>query len=200
MKKKSILTCLIALTMSLGASAQKFSLGVNVFDLANFGTPNLEAGLAVSRNFSIHAGARYNKWTFGAKSDDPIQNRKRTAWLGCRYWPWNTYSGLWFQFKAQYNEINSNILTKKYTDPETLDIYRRKIEGEAIGGGLGVGYDVMLSKHWNLEVGASVWAGSWLRYNTYAKNVGGRILPGECYTNKFFVLPDDVHVTFIYVF
>lgn len=42
------------------SQAQSFSVSTNIADWANFGTVNLEAGMSVSRHFSIVAGGHYN--------------------------------------------------------------------------------------------------------------------------------------------
>lgn len=178
---------------------QRVSLGINVFEIANFGTPNLEIGVRLSQRMSVHAGGRYNNWGYGPE-DAGIQNRKRTAWVGVRYWPWYVNSGWFFQLKGQYNEINSNIFTQKFLDPFTGAVNRKKVEGDAFGGGLAFGYDVMLGRHINLEFGLGAWCGVWTNLSTYSRRVGGYRLEDECYQNKFFVLPDDIMITFKYIF
>lgn len=192
--------CVVASAQNVeGKSAGKVSLGMNVFEIANFGTPNLEVGVTLTQRMSFNAGCRYANWGYGPK-DAGIQNRKRTAWIGCRFWPWYVNSGWFFQVKGQYNEINSNIFTEKFWDPFTERTNRKKVEGDAFGGGLGFGYDVMLSKHWNIEFGLGAWCGIWTDLYTYSRRIGGYKMVDECWNNKFFVLPDDVMITFRYIF
>lgn len=205
-KMKRFVTILI-LVVTAGAyianaqtqKPQKFSVGINAFEALNFGTPNIEVGYTLTQRMSIHAGGRYNNWGYGPE-DAGIQNRKRTAWLGVRYWPWYVNSGWFIQVKGQYNEINSNIFTQKFFDPFTNRTNRKKMEGDAFGGGIAAGYDVMLSKHWNIEFGLGVWCGVWTNLSTYSRRIGGYKIENECWQNKFFVLPDDVLITFKYIF
>ncbi|MBO6247693.1 MAG: DUF3575 domain-containing protein, partial [Bacteroidales bacterium] len=106
----------VAMALSSGgaASAQSWSLGTNVAGWANLGTVNAEAGVALARRASLHAGVRYNPWTFrkgnpGDRFTDPagdserqFENRKRAFSLSVRYWPWYVYSGWWVYGRAQY--------------------------------------------------------------------------------------------------
>ena len=46
------------------SSAQDVSLSTNFLEWANFGTVNLEAGISVHKNISLHLGAKYNPWEF----------------------------------------------------------------------------------------------------------------------------------------
>lgn len=177
--------------------AQQVSISTNLIEWLNLGTINGEFGVSVSRHFSIHASARYNPWTFRkgdvqARYEDPVgdsekqfQNRKQAYGLSVRWWPWYIYSGWWWSVKGQYMEYNRG----------GIFIHTAE-EGDSIGGGVAVGYTHMLHKHWNIEFGAGVWAGS-SKYTKYrCTNCGTKMEEGT----KFFVLPDDVFVSIIYVF
>lgn len=192
-------SCAVASAQNNDSSQGKVSLGINVFEVVNFGTPNLELGVRLTQRMSVHAGGRYNDWGFGPE-DAGIQNRKRTAWLGVRFWPWYVNSGWFFQVKGQYNEVNSNIFTPKFWDPFTEMTNRKKVEGDAFGGGVAFGYAVMLGKQWNVEFGLGAWCGVWTNLSTYSRRVGGYRIEEECWNNKFFVLPDDILITFKYIF
>lgn len=196
-KKILIAVAILAAGASLPARAQHFSVSTNVVEWANLGTINGEAGVSVAQHFSIHAGVRYNPWTFrkGEPDDrmnDPIgveerqfENRKQSYSLAVRWWPWYVYSGWWAYGKAQYQEYNRGGLFRRPAE-----------EGDAIGGGVGFGYTHMLHKNWNLEFGAGIWAGT-TRYTGYrCTNCGSITDQGK----KFFVLPDDVMLSIIYIF
>ena len=112
--KRYILPALFLLLAS-SLSAQVFSVSTNALDWANLGTVNAQAGVALGRHLSLHAGARYNNWNFGnAEKGNAFQNRARTAYLGVRFWPWNVYSSWWFSTRAQVEEI-SNCTTGRLT-------------------------------------------------------------------------------------
>lgn len=188
MKKRLILiiaAALLCLTAQQ-ARAQRWSIGTNVVDYLNLGTLNAEAGVAVAQHFSLHAGARYNPWTFNrADEERQFQNRKRCYYGGVRYWPWHIYSGWWAGVQGQYQEYNRGGLFRRETE-----------EGDAYGAGLSVGYTLMVHKRLNVEFGAGAWAGK-TRYTTYACPYCGKVLDkGE----KFFILPNDVMVSLVYIF
>lgn len=182
---------------SAQARAQRFSVGTNLVEWANLGTINGEAGVAVAQHFSLHAGVRYNNWTFrpGVPEDrfeDPLgdterqfENRKQAYALGVRYWPWYIYSGWWGYLRGQYMEYNRGGLIRHTAE-----------EGDAYGVGAGVGYTRMLHKKLNIEFGLGLWGGQ-TRYTAYrCTNCGSVISQGT----KFFLLPDDVFVSLIYIF
>ena len=191
-----IVFCLLLASGTL-CRAQRFSVSTNFVEWANLGTVNAEAGIGVARHFSVHAGVRYNPWTFrpGSPDDritDPFgddekqfQNRKQSYDLTLRYWPWYIYSGWWFGLKAQYMEYDYGGFI---THPREA--------GDKFGGGISAGYTHMLSPHWNIEFGAGLWAG-YKKYGSYrCTNCGKPTGSGQ----KFFFMPDDVKVAIVFVF
>lgn len=177
--------------------AQRFSVSTNLVEWANLGTVNAEAGIAVSRHFSIHPGFRYNPWTFRPgdaedRFEDPygddekqFENRKQSYSLTLRWWPWYIYSGWWGYVRGQYMEYNHGGLINHTSE-----------EGDRYGVGLGAGYTHMIHKNWNIEFGAGVWGGR-ASYTGYrCTNCGSITGQGT----KFFFLPDDVFVSLIYIF
>lgn len=194
--KQRYLILASCLVISLSLSAQEVSLSMNVLDLANLGTANLQAGVSLDRHLTLHAGARYNNWDFGSvEKGNPFQNRARTASLGMRYWPWNVYSSWWYGFKLQVEEYNRGGIFKQM----------KTEEGVGAGAGMAFGYSRMLSDHWNLDVGLGFWAGR-ARYTQYRCPRCGRALTREDGTPlrnawKWFILPsDEVQLSLVYVF
>ena len=194
---KALPLILVLLLSGASAGAQRFSVSTNIVEWANLGPINGEAGMAVAQHVSVHAGARYNNWTFNAGSPedrfaDPegeterqFENRKQTYSLGFRYWPWYVYSGWWGYVRGQYMEYNRGGL-----------IHHEAEEGDAVGVGVGVGYTLMIHRKWNIEFGAGGWAG-YTNYTTYrCTNCGSVVDAGR----KSFILPDDLFISFIYVF
>lgn len=179
------------------ASAQRFSVSTNLVEWANLGTVNGEASMAVAQHFSLHAGVRYNNWTFrpGVPEDrfeDPegvnerqFENRKQAYAVSVRYWPWYIYSGWWGYVRGQYMEYNRGGLLRHKAE-----------EGDAYGVGIGAGYTRMLHKHWNIEFGVGIWGGRKTFTEYRCTNCGSVTDAGT----KLFVLPDDVFVSLIYVF
>ena len=186
-----------AFLLGVPAGAQRFAVSTNLVEWANLGTVNAEAGMAVAQHFSLHAGVRYNNWTFRkgdpeARFSDPegdlerqFQNRKQAYSVGFRYWPWYIYSGWWAYARGQYMEYNRGGLIRHSAE-----------EGDAYGLGLGFGYTRMLHRNWNIEFGAGAWGGV-TNYTSYrCTNCGSVTAQGT----KPFVLPDDVFISIIYIF
>lgn len=201
MRLKGILSlavaALIALAFAPRAEAQRYSVATNVAGWADLGTVNGEAAMAVAQHVSLHAGVRYNNWTFRKgdpqdRFEDPVgdgerqfENRKQAYTLGIRWWPWHIYSGWWLYGRGQYMEYNRGGLLSHPAE-----------EGDALGIGLGAGYTHMIHKNWNIEFGAGLWGGV-TDYTSYrCTNCGSVTGRGR----KHFVLPDELFVSLIYIF
>ena len=131
-------------------SAQNFAISTNATSYLNLGTLNMEVSYAFGRHWSAGIGFKYNPFTYMTDTDwGQLQNRQRMFVIGTRYWPWHVFSGWWINPSARYQEYNVGGLSSADTT-----------EGERIGGALCAGYTYMLGKHFNLELGAGVWAGS----------------------------------------
>lgn len=174
------------LMASLCAGAQELALSTNIMGYLNFGTLNLETSYALARRITVNAGVKYNPFSFPVGEDgDKMQNRQQTYALGVRYWPWYVYSGWWMSAKAQYSEYNTGGIVSADTT-----------EGDRVGAGISAGYSYMLNPHFNLEIGAGVWAGN-DRYTQYTCPTCGRIVEKG---DRFFILPNDIMVSVTYVF
>lgn len=168
------------------ALAQNVTISTNALDYANLGALNAEVGVATGRHFSIAAGAVYNPWTWGSAERGELQNKQRTFAAGIRWWPWNIWSGWWMSLKGQYREYNSNLFSKEGLTEE----------GNAVGASFSIGYAIMLSEHFNLDLGAGFWGGS-TNYTTYACPRCGRIVESGI---KGFFGPNDLRASIVYVF
>lgn len=179
------------------ADAQRWSVSTNLVEWANLGTANIEAGAAVHRHLTLHAGVRYNPWTFRpgdpddrlsdpeGDTEDQFENRKRAVSLSLRYWPWHVYSGWWGYVRGQAMEYNRGGV-----------FHHEAREGDAYGLGVGAGYTRMLHKHWNIELGAGIWGG-WRDETVYRCTNCGTV---NSRSKGAFILPDDVFVSLIYIF
>lgn len=167
-------------------SAHRVSVSTNLLDYAHLGTLNIDASYAVSRHWSLVAGARYNPFTYNADDrQKQFQYRQQSYAVGVRWWLWHTWSGWWFSSKARYQEYNAGGLWTRDTE-----------EGDRVGAGLYVGYTHMLSPHMNVEFGCGMWGGiSW--YTSYSCPTCGYIVEEG---QKFFMRPDDFMISVVYVF
>ena len=158
----AIVLLLAARSTSFSSAAQEksktqFALSTDVVDWACLGTINLDAGVSVHQHFSVELGAKFNPWEFTTGGKDlPLYNHQATAYAGMRYWPWYVFSGWWIGAQAQYTQY------------EETGIWRPALDtGAAVGGGLSVGYTLMLNEKLNLEFGLGVWAGRRYKYTLY---------------------------------
>lgn len=175
--------------------AQNASLAANLADMLELGTVGLEASVGVSRHWTVNVGAKFNPWTFRSRdtfnglysepNPDQVQDRRRTLHLGGRYWPWNIYSGLWAGARGQWEEYNRGGLLSEVTE-----------EGDAVGLALAAGYSLMIREHINLDFGAGIWAGR-TAYTLYDCPRCGSVSASG---NKWFILPGEVVLSFVYVF
>ena len=193
--KKLLVVFLFMIASAAAAMAQTWAVAANAADMAELGTIGVEGSAAVSQHWSIHAGAKFNPWTFAKKdtfnglfsepNPDQKQNRKQTYAVGARWWPWNVYSGWWVGGKAQYQEYNRGGIITKTAE-----------EGDAFGAALAGGYSLMLKEHWNLDFGVGLWGG-WTKYTTYACPSCGQVVDEG---QKWFILPNELILSFVYIF
>ena len=187
MMKRVILVFLTGFVLSVIPSfAQKFSLSTDVIGYACLGTFNIEASYAVSQKWSLTAGARYNPFVFNANgSGKQFQLKQRSCSLGARLWPWHTASGWWMASKLRWQEYNMGGIFRTETQ-----------EGNRYGAGLYAGYTHMLSSHLNIEFGLGLWAGMDMYRKFSCPSCGYLVQSGK----SLFILPDDVSISFAYVF
>lgn len=176
---------LLMLLSSFKASAQRFSISTNILDYACLGTMNVECAYSVSRYWSLTAGAEYNPFTFRSGQQDQFQLRQRSCSLGARLWPWHTWSGWWVSGKLRYQEYNFGGILSKSTD-----------EGDRVGVVVCAGYTHMLSPHLNIEFGLGAWSGLDWFCQYECQRCGQTLLTGR----RWFVLPDDIMLSLVYVF
>lgn len=172
----TLLALLLLATFAQQTHAQRFSVGTDAVGWMALGTLNADASVAVSQTVSFHAGTALNPWTLRpGNPDKQFQLRQFSLWAGGRWWPWHVYSGWWAGMDARYMVYNAGGIIKRDTE-----------EGDAYGVRLWGGYSVMLSEHWNLDLGAGAWGG-WKKYTQYSCPSCGVIREqGE----KVFILPD----------
>ena len=193
--KKLLLVLTVCCISAATAMAQTWAVAVNAADAIELGTIGVEGSAAVGQHWSIHVGAKVNPWTFGKKdtsnglfsepNPDQKQDRKQSYALGVRWWPWNVYSGWWIAGKAQYQEYNRGGIFRQTSE-----------EGDAFGAALSGGYSLMLKEHINLDFGLGLWGG-WTKYTTYACPRCGKV---EDQGDKWFILPNEVIISLVYIF
>lgn len=180
-----ILVSVLILSATHTAYAQKFSVSTDLLGYAKLGTMNVEASYAVDRKWSLVAGARYNPFTFRKGDPKQFQYRQQSYSVGMRLWPWHIWSGWWFAGKLRYQEYNQGGIISLKTE-----------EGDRFGAGFYSGYTHMLSSHFNLELGVGLWTGV-DKFREYSCPACGQTVDSG---HRFFLLPDDVMISLVYVF
>ena len=177
---------LLLMALPLMADSGRFTMSTNLLDYMKLGTMNIDASCALSRHWSIIAGARYNPFTFNeGDGQKQFQYRQRSFSAGARWWMWHCGTGWWFAGKLRYQEYNVGGIFS----PETE-------EGDRGGLGLYAGYTYMLSPSWNFELGVGMWGGgAW--YRTYSCPSCGMTIDSGA---TWFARPDDIMMSFVYVF
>lgn len=184
-RRYGVALALLLFAAAWEAGAQTWSVSTNAMDYMNFGTLNVEGGVAASRHWSLTAVAKYNPFLFQNREGEPVSARQQLYGAGVRYWPWHVFSGWWAGARLQYQEYNRGGIRSAETD-----------EGDRYGLGLSGGYSYMLSSHWNLDMGLGFWGG-YDRFVTYSCPVCG-ITRQEA--SRLFLLPADVLLSLVYVF
>ncbi len=193
---KYVLLALVVLCFSVVANAQttvrpqvkhQVALSTNILDWAYIGGINAAVAVNVSQHVTLELAGVANP--FKAKfSGKEFQNKQLTGEFSVKYWPWHAFSGWWFQGKA------------KFSDYAKTGIFESNFEdGKAIGGGIGLGYTLMLSKHINLDFGVSMWGGRKYDFVETSRRGSeyGKLLDAG---HKYFVDFDKISLSIMYVF
>ena len=176
---------IVLLGFVTAARAQEVAVSTNVADYADLGTMNMTMSYALARHWTVDAVMKYNPFSFEIGDEGTLQRKQRMLGAGARFWPWHVYSGWWFSGRALWQEFNSSLLRES-----------EATEGDRVGASIAGGYSYMLSRHFNLEVGAGVWAG-YSSYTQYACPRCGRIIG---HGREGFILPSDIILALSFIF
>lgn len=187
MKKLHIIIFALIFFISAGgeAAAQKWAAAANLGDAVDFGAFGISCSFAAGRHITVNAGARANPWIFNKGTSRQFQSRHQTYYAGVRYWYSQAYYGWWTGTGLQFQEYNRGGILA----PETE-------EGNAYGLVLNGGYSIALCGHLNLDLGLSMWCGV-TDFIGYSCPKCGRITSSG---TKFFLLPDDLIVSLVWIF
>lgn len=159
-KKLGIL--LLFLSALLTAKAQSVAIKTNLVSDA-FLSPNIGVEIGLAPRWTLDLTGQYNAWT----DDDPTW-KHWYAQPELRYWFCSRFArhfvGLHLH-GGQYNVggIDANF---KFLGTDFRKLADTRFQGWFVGGGIGYGYDWVLSKHWNLEAELGV-GYSYTRYDRF---------------------------------
>lgn len=148
----SVLAAAVALLCATATQAQEVALKTNLLYDATT-TPNLGIEIGVGRKMTAQVFYGLNGWTFDG-------DKKAKHWLvmpELRWWTCAKMNGWFYGVHAmggQFNAANVNLPIPGAFfggDNLTREVRDYRYEGSYLGGGLTVGYQWILSRHWNLE-------------------------------------------------
>lgn len=160
--KHILLIAVIGILGSSKMAAQEVALKTNLLYDATT-TPNLGIEVGVGKRSTLQLFYGLNPWSFNS---DTKGEQKVKHWLlmpEYRWWTCANMSGLFFGIHAMGGQFNAGNVdlpipgTFFSGDNLATKVKDSRVEGTYLGGGLTIGYQWILSRHWNLE--AEVGAG-----------------------------------------
>lgn len=179
--------CLFAV---LGASAQRVVLKHNVLlDVVHSPNLSLELGLNKKQTLDIQVG--FNLFTYNKADNSKF--RHLTVQPEWRYWTCERFNGWFFGVHAHAGRFNAGNVTLPFNLFHTVKDAR--YEGWFAGAGVGVGYQLPLSRRWSLE--AEIGAGyAYVDYDKFACGQCGT-RQQESSTNYFGVTRAGLSIVYV---
>lgn len=175
---------------------QKIGIETNALYLAT-STPNIGLTFRLSNHSSLSLLGGYNPWEFNSNRTNSLDNKikpKIKHWLvkpEYKYWFCKTYEQFYLGIHALYGDYDIegiSLLSK--------NLKNARYDGYTVGGGLSMGYQWALGKHWGLET--SVGFGYlYLKFSKYEAGSLGKELVEKV---KNYVGPTGAAISFIYYF
>ncbi len=142
-----LLTILLCVCLSTHhGKAQEIALKTNVLADVAYPAPNLSAEFSLGKKHTLDVMGVLNPFTYS-------DNKKFKLWAvqpEWRYWFCSAFNGWFVGAHAHTGQFNAG----NYKLPFGLfpSVKDHRYEGWMVGGGLAVGYQWALSKHWGLEM------------------------------------------------
>lgn len=190
MKRIYIFLAMLLLSAASMGAQNKVAIKTNLlYDAAL--SPNLAIEYSFAPKWSVDVMASFNRWpSYGHTWKHAIFQPE------VRYWTCEEFRGFFvgahiFGGKASFGNLYN---FSKYIPrvPNLRESYFQR--NLVLGAGLCCGYDVILSRHWNLEFEAGV---------GYAYIAGRELQNGKLYSNKTildYVGPTKLAVNIVYLF
>lgn len=152
-------------------------------------TINLGAEFSLGKKTTFEIPFNLNPWTFS-------DNKKIKHWMvqpELRFWSCEVFNGFFWGIHAHGGQFNVGGIDLPFDlFPELKD---HRYEGYFYGGGLGIGYQWLLGKRWNLELG--VGAGyARIHYDKFRCEHCGEKIKSD--VSNYFG-PDRIAVSLIYI-
>lgn len=175
-----------------GIKAQDVAIKTNLlYDAAANINAGVEVGLAPK--WTLDVSADYNGWT--------INDHKWKHWFlqpEARYWFCDRFNKGFLAFHAIGGQYNIGNIPHgfDFLGTDLRKLADNRYQGWGLGAGIGIGYDVILGKHWNLEFEIAV-GYVYLKYDRYkCADCGRKIDSGH----HNYVGPTKAAINLVYLF
>ena len=156
-------------------------------------TPNLGVEIGLGKRTTLDVSAGYNPWNLGGCTND---NKKLVHFIiqpEFRYFLCDRFNGHFFGIHAIYSMYNIGGHELPLLFGSGSKKYR--YQGNAYGGGISYGYQLMLGTHWNLEFQAGVGYAR-LIHDKYNARKCGELQPSS---NRNYFGLTKLGITLIYI-
>lgn len=157
--KKAFFAFLLVSFYAISCYSQQVAIKTNTLYDATL-TPNLGLEIATGARQSFQFFYGLNAWNYGSNAKGDIKANHWLVMPEYRWWSCTVMNGWFFGIHAMGGEFNAGNLEPML--PGTFfkginmqkEVKDTRFEGGFAGGGLTVGYQFILSRHWNLELEA----------------------------------------------
>lgn len=150
------LSFLMVLFLCVGSLKAQVAVKTNLLYGATT-TPNLGIEAAVGRKHTIQLFYGLNPWEFNSESKGKRQAKHWLLMPEYRWWTCSVFSGWFLGVHGMGGEFNAGNVDLPFPgkffkgDDLRKELNDYRYEGKYLGGGVTVGYQWILGKHWNFE-------------------------------------------------
>lgn len=156
-------------------------------------TPNIGLEVGTGRKHTLQLYYGLNPWEFNTSSGEKYFKHWMLA-PEFRYWFCHRFQGTFLGIHALGGEFNAANVKLPFGMYKGLRDHR--YEGWYAGGGISLGYQWVMSRHWNFEISAGVGA-VYAKYKGYECGDCGRLMKDE---ETVYVGPTKAVLSLLYMF
>ena len=190
MKKFFILLTLLLLSAASLGAQNKAAIKTNILSDATL-SPNLALEFGLAPKVTLDLSAAVNLWkSYGHTYNHIIAQPE------LRFWTCEKFHGFFFGIHAIGGKVSlGDLYNYKWISPKAPNFREISIKDAlTLGGGISVGYDVILSRHWNLEFEA----GAGYAYIAGKQYKGDKLVSDK--TVMDYVGPTKLAINLVYLF
>ena len=191
MIRNILISALLVFAMALPASAQNVAVKTNALYWATT-TPNIGVEVSVAKQHSLQLFYGLNPWKQSGGDQTSLRH-----WLlmpEYRYWFCESFNGWFVGAHLMGGQFNMGGVDLPFGLFPSLE--NRRYEGWYAGGGVTVGYQWPISRHWNFE--ASVGVGyDYIKYDKFRCTYCGERLKSG---NRHYFGPTKAAISIMYLF